>query len=139
MRTITASPLKVNCLGRLGENERLRLAFDISEDQREFPGASFALLNKGPGDAAAYPCAAVEIDGGTLFWMITSAELHAEGRGQCELIITVGGVVAKSVIYDTQVLTALDGGGTVQRTSSCGNPARRVPACRTGRKDQGYH
>lgn len=113
MITIKATPTQVIRLGRLGENERMRIAFDVERYLDELPGASFVLLNQGPGDAAAYPCAAVELDGSTLYWTITSAELGVVGRGRCELIVTVDNVVAKSVIYDTQVLTALDGGGTV--------------------------
>ena len=111
MITINASPMQAIRLGRVGENERQRVAFDVSALLAELPGASFTVINQGPGDAAAYPCPGVTVEGGTLYWPITSAELKQIGRGRCELIVTVGDVVAKSVIYSTQVLEALDGSG----------------------------
>lgn len=111
MITICASPMQAIRLGRVGENERQRVAFDVSALQAELPGASFSVINQGPGDAAAYPCPGVTLEDGTLYWPITSAELKATGRGRCELIVTVGDVVAKSVIYATQILEALDGSG----------------------------
>lgn len=111
MITINASPMQAIRLGRVGENERQRVAFDVSALLAELPGASFTVVNQGPGDAAAYPCPGVTVEGSTLYWPITSAELKATGRGRCELIVTVGDVVAKSVIYATQVLEALDGSG----------------------------
>ena len=111
MITICASPMQAIRLGRVGENERQRVAFDVSALLAELPGASFTVVNQGPGDAAAYPCPGVTVEGSTLYWPITSAELKATGRGRCELIVTVGDVLAKSVIYATQVLEALDGSG----------------------------
>lgn len=111
MITICASPMQAIRLGRVGENERQRVAFDVSALLAELPGAAFTVINQGSGDAAAYPCPGVTLEGGTLYWPITSAELKATGRGKCELIVTVGDVVAKSVIYATQVLEALDGSG----------------------------
>lgn len=111
MITICASPMQAIRLGRVGENERQRVAFDVSALLAELPGAAFTVINQGPGDAAAYPCPGVTLEDGTLYWPITSAELQQTGRGRCELIVTVGDTVAKSVIYATQVLEALDGSG----------------------------
>lgn len=111
MITIKATPTQAIFLGRVGENERLRVAFDVSALLADLPGASFTIIHQGPGDAAAYPCPGVTLEDGTLYWPITSAELRQTGRGRCELIVTVGDVVAKSVIYNTQILDALDGSG----------------------------
>ena len=111
MITISASPMMAIRLGRIGENERQRVAFDVSALLAELPGASFTVINQGPGDAVAYPCPGVTVEDGVLYWPITSAELQQTGRGKCELIVTVGDVVAKSVIYSTQILEALDGSG----------------------------
>ena len=111
MITINASPMQAIRLGRVGENERQRVAFDVSALLAELPGAAFTIINQGPGDAAAYPCPGVSLEDGTLYWPITSAELQQTGRGRCELIVTVGDVVAKSIIYGTEILEALDGSG----------------------------
>lgn len=61
MITIKASPMQAIRLGRVGENERLRVAFDVSALLAELPGASFTVINQGPGDAVAYPCPGVTI------------------------------------------------------------------------------
>lgn len=113
MITVKATQLRTNRLGRQGENERMRLEFDISAMQQELPGAVFVLFNRGPVDDASYPCPTVTVKGSSLYWVITSAELRAKGRGKAELIATVNGVVAKSVIYYTEILEALDGSGEV--------------------------
>ena len=43
--------------------------------------------------------------------VVSDTDLSREGVGRCELIMLVGGVVAKSAIYMTRVLPALDGSG----------------------------
>lgn len=111
MIEVKATPMQAIRLGRLGENERQRVLFDVAALLEELPGATFTVINQGPGDAAAYPCPGVTLENGTLYWPITSAELQTVGRGHCELIVTVGDTVAKSVIYTTQILEALDGSG----------------------------
>lgn len=113
MITIKAVPTQAIFLGRVGENERLRVAFDVGPYLTEYPGASFVLLNQGPEDAQPYPCAEVALDGTTLYWVITSADVHAEGRGRCELIVTVDDVTAKSIIFDTRIMRSLTGTGAV--------------------------
>ena len=111
MIEIRANPNQPILLGRLGENERTRVAFDVAELAAEFPGAAFTVLNQLPGVEAAYPCANVAREGDMLYWEITGAELVRRGRGQCQLVATVGGVVAKTCLYGTEILPALDGGG----------------------------
>lgn len=102
---------RVNTLGRLGENEHRRMLIDIRDYLRMYPNATFALLYRAPNSATAYPVARTSTDEQYLYWTVTSADLAAEGHGQCELVVSSGGVIAKSVIYMTQVLTALDGSG----------------------------
>ena len=111
MITIKAATNMTIRLGRVGENERMRVAFDVSAYQAELPGAHFTIINQGPGDAAAYPCPGVTVEDSMLYWPITGAELKQAGHGRCELIVTVGDVVAKSVIYPTKISEALDGSG----------------------------
>ena len=98
-------------LGRLGENEHVRVWFDVSQYQAQYPEATFTLLNKRPGDEVAYPVVRISTDEKYIVWTITSAELTTMGLGECELIVMEGNVVAKSVIYSTQVLEAIDGSG----------------------------
>lgn len=113
MKTITANKDKVITLGRLGENEYTRIAFDVAEWLEEMPTAIISLYNQRSIDTSAYPIAqsAIERDGNTLYWIITNTELSAEGSGKCEIVAIVDNVIAKSTIYQTRVLNALDGAG----------------------------
>ena len=111
MITVHATPSAPTRLGRLGENEHTRVAFDVTDYQAELPGAAFTLINHGPGDEAAYPCPGVTVEDGTLYWIVSSADLRQTGYGMCELIVTVGDEIAKSVYYPTLILGALDGSG----------------------------
>ena len=113
MKTITANKDRVILLGRLGENEYTRVEFDVAAWLEEMPTATISLYNQRSGDTTAYPIAqtGLDLDGTKLYWTITNTELSAEGSGRCELVATVGDVIAKSTIYQTRVLNALDGAG----------------------------
>lgn len=102
----------VNLLGRLGENEHRRMLFPISECTEMYPGAAYALIYHPPGATEGYPVATTSHDERYLYWIVTNSDLAAEGSGLCELIVLVDSVVAKSDIYKTKVLYALDGAGT---------------------------
>lgn len=110
MITITALPSRIINIGRLGENEHRRVAFDISEYLAQYPDATFGLIHS-PSGVTAYPVATVAVENEQLIWTVTSSDVTAEGQGRCELIVRQGDTVAKSVIYMTQVLPALDGAG----------------------------
>ena len=110
MITITALPSRVIGVGRVGENEHRRVAFDISEYLAQYPDASFGLIHS-PSGVTAYPVATVAVENDQLIWTVTSSDVTSEGQGRCELIVREGDTIAKSVIYMTQVLPALDGAG----------------------------
>ena len=111
MLDVIKSTSKTNGLGRLGENEHKRMLFDISEYASMYSGATYTLLNQLPGSLAAYPVANTAVDGNTLYWSVGSEDLSSEGHVKCELIVMQGDVIAKSVIYMTRILPALDGSG----------------------------
>ena len=110
MITITALPSRVIGVGRVGENEHRRVAFDISEYLAQYPDATFGLIHS-PSGVTAYPVATVAVENEQLIWTVTSSDVTSEGQGRCELIVREGDTIAKSVIYMTQVLPALDGAG----------------------------
>lgn len=112
MIKIVALPSRITVLGRLGENEHRGIQFPISEYAQMYPNATYTLLNQRPGDATSYPVANTSVEGVYLLWTVTSADLTSEGQGKCELLVMQGDVIAKSVIYLTSVLPALDGSGT---------------------------
>ena len=100
-----------NRLGRLGENEHRQMIFDLTEWLELYPDASFMLINCLPGSTESYPVARVSRNGTSLLWDIQNTELVQVGHGRCELIITQGDTIAKSIIFSTEVLEALDGSG----------------------------
>ena len=112
MTDIYALQSRIIDLGRLGENLHRRVVFDVSGYLKQYPDATFTLLNQRPGDSTAYPVADVSRVNGEVYWDVTSTDLTKTGSGRCELIVLDGEVVAKSVIYLTRVGDALDGSGT---------------------------
>lgn len=110
MITITALPSRLISIGRRGENEHRRVTFDISEYITQYPDATFGLIHS-PSGVTAYPVATVAVENDTLIWTVTSSDVTAEGQGRCELIVRQGDTIAKSIIYMTQVLPALDTAG----------------------------
>ena len=113
MNNIVANTQAPIALGRIVENQYTRVAFPIETYALEYPTAEFTLLNRRPNDALAYPVANIEKDDEYLYWNVTSSDLTVDGIGECEFVVTVDSVVAKSIIYVTKVLPALDGSGDV--------------------------
>lgn len=110
---IKACPGHPLLLGRLGENLAREIVFvdEVAAWLSEYPNAAIGLLNQRPGDTQGYPVARAVVSGGALHWTVTNTDLSADGNGRCELVATDNGVVVKSAIYDTIILTALDGSG----------------------------
>ena len=100
-------------IGRLGENERLRVHFPIANMLQELGEASFTLLHRGPGETTAYPIPTAERDGEYVIWTVTSRDTQTEGTGECQLVATVNGVIAKTMIWTTEITRSLDGSGEV--------------------------
>lgn len=118
MITIPADKYSVIPLGRLGENERTRILFkEAAEWVKEYPNLEITLINQAPTETPniwttyAVPADRLEMTDEGLYWTVTNTELAHEGDGECELVIYQGLVVAKSKIYSTKVLPALDGNG----------------------------
>lgn len=111
MNAIQAQPNAVIQIGRLGENIYTLVQFDISEYLAQYPNATAILLNMRPGDTSAYPVANITTDEQYLYWTVTENDLTVKGMGYCELVIMDGEMVAKSIIYPTQIMDALDGSG----------------------------
>ena len=112
MIEIKADSRGVLLLGRLGENEHRRAVFGVSDLLAMYPEAAFTLLNRRHGDPDAYPVAEIRVADGKLYWLIGSGDVAHEGDGECQIVAASGGtVIAKSAIYRTRVLPALDGSG----------------------------
>ena len=100
-----------NEIGRLGENEHRVIQFPESRDMfGRYPEAEVTVLHKRPEDQAAYPVdpAYVRVIDGIVEWTIRSGDLKQVGKGRCELVFKQDGVIAKTLIYPTRILPALD-------------------------------
>ena len=116
MITIPADKYSVIPLGRLGENERTRILFkEAAEWVKEYPELRITLINRVPAETPhlwityAVPADRLELTEEGLYWTVTNTELAHEGNGECELVMYQGFVVAKSKIFETKILPALDG------------------------------
>lgn len=98
-------------LGRRGENLATRVTFDVSGWMSSGDG-TIHLLHQRNGDNVPYPCA-ITVDGGTVTWEITAADVEMAGRGRAELQYLDGDVCKKSAIYTTNTLRALNKAGKV--------------------------
>lgn len=65
------------------------------------------------GDAAPYPVALTR-DGGSLVWTVSDSDTAKNGVGRCELTYLVGGAVAKSKTWQTQVLASFTADGSTE-------------------------
>ena len=110
MIDILMDPAGKNVTGRVGENDHRRLVFDVSETAEMYPDAAFSVVFRRPGDAAGYPVPDTQLTlaDGKLYWLMSSGDLARRGEGQCEVIATDSGVIAKSEIYAVWVADAVD-------------------------------
>ena len=103
MITINANLREPIFLRHAGEENALRVAFDLQEFEAHWPGGVPALLVRRPissMDAAAYPVP-LSVDGMTAFWTVSASDTEFSGYGKAQLQWRVGGTLAKSCVYDT--------------------------------------
>lgn len=112
MKSISANCAEALPLGRLGENEYTEVTFDVSAWLTEYPNAEIKLYNRRPTEQASYAID-LTVTGGVAKWTVTSTELAIKGDGKCQLALIDGDTIAKSIIFETVVFDALDGGGDV--------------------------
>lgn len=103
MITINANLREPIFLRHAGEENALRVAFDLQEFEAHWPGGVPALLVRRPissMDVAAYPVP-LSVDGRTAFWTVSASDTECSGYGKAQLQWRVGGTLAKSCVYDT--------------------------------------
>ena len=110
MKTVTVNDKNIN-LGQRGENLAVRVRFPM-QTWHDLYGSNgeFQLLAQRPGDADPYPVGTV-IEGGSVYWYVTSADTSVPGTGSCELRYLVDGVLAKSHVWSTIVNESLGNPG----------------------------
>lgn len=102
-------------LGRQGENEAVAVIWRniVSQYITLYGGGVFRLMVERSGDAAPYPVVPA-VDGDDLVWTVTGADTAKSGVGRCELVYTVDQVIAKSKMWQTQVLASFASGGDTE-------------------------
>ena len=101
-------------IGYLGENEHRVIWFAESAPLlKMYPDATITVLHQRKGDNVAYPVASeyVSIANGFVEWTIQSGDVAIAGQGQCEIVFSLNGVIAKTLIYTTLTQPSLDGAG----------------------------
>ena len=105
MRIENADPKKVIYIGQRGENEATQVVFPKAYFAG-FQGGSYELLAQRQGDANPYPVAITE-DADNVYWTVSDTDCGKEGTGQCELRLTDGEYIVKSLLYVTLTGEAL--------------------------------
>lgn len=102
-------------LGRQGENQAQAVIWQgIAAQYAALYGeGAFQLMVARCGDAAPYPVALTR-DGGSLVWTVSDSDTAKSGVGRCELTYLVGGAVAKSKTWQTQVLASFTADGSAE-------------------------
>ena len=114
MRYVTAEERIAISLGRQGENLVETVRFPVDGWAELYGVGDFELLHKRVNDPGPYPCPiSLSSDGKAVEWVVRNSDVAQVGRGLAEFIYSVNGTVAKSVVYTTSTLQAIDGGGTV--------------------------
>jgi hypothetical protein len=108
MKIIKATPDVPILLGRQGEKGITRVEFDLLLFIQECGQGTAQLIVKRATEDVVYP-ATVNQSGTTATWDIGAEWTATAGRGYCELNWYVGDALAKSEVYRTEVLPALDG------------------------------
>lgn len=98
-------------LGYAGENEVLRIGFDLSSLKSSFSGGHPLLVVKRPADIDAYPVS-LEIADDFGWWTVSNVDTEQAGYGSCQIHWYLGNQLAKSEQYSFFVNKALAAGST---------------------------
>lgn len=114
MRIVTPDEKNGIYLGRQGENLATQVQFDVNVAGwvETYGVGTWELLNRRPPDPAGYPVE-ISVEDNIIKWDLTATDLKYAGCGTCELVYYVDEVIAKSIIYGTQILPAIDGTGEI--------------------------
>ena len=130
-------------LGKQGEHRARELVFpEIAEWEAEYGPGETEIIFLPHGEKTPFSVTPAQAEDGAWLWSVTSKETACPGFGKCELRYTIGGVVVKSVTYQTHVAesfgedvtvpeTSLDGTqqtGETQTTTGEGAPGEDTPA-----------
>lgn len=98
-----------NLLGHYKEDNAVRLRFDLTGFEKDFPGGKVRCFAQRHGETTRYPVE-LTIDDNSAYWTVTESDVSIPGNGRCELEWRVDDTVVKSEIYGTMVLDSLKDG-----------------------------
>lgn len=93
-------------IGRQAENNAVNIVFDLSYLIQNFGNGTAVLVHRRTKDNAPY-IVTTQQDGSTLSWNVSNIDTAYVGVGQAELRWTVGGTLAKTVIYKTWTVKSI--------------------------------
>jgi len=97
-------------LGKKGENLATQVQFDVKDWIEEFGTGSFALLHQRKTDTQPH-AVVITTSEGIVYWNVADTEVAIPGPGVCELQLTVGTTIAKSVTWVTTTIDSLSPAG----------------------------
>lgn len=99
-------------LGRQGEHDARQIWFDLTWLIENFGSGTALLVNQRSQDSAPYNVTTAQ-EGTCLIWTIDETDTAYEGFGKCEIRWTVGGLLAKTVIYKTNIQKSITGDAVI--------------------------
>lgn len=99
-------------LGKQGENKSTKFLFDVSDWLEKYSGCTITLVNRRPNENSSYPCVLTTEEDGRRGWVINSADLAIDGKGECELKCTLDDMIEKDKrTWKTKIKKSLSGDG----------------------------
>jgi len=99
-------------LGRQGENEALKIIFDVSRLIAEYGEGVAVVTHMRSKDTAPY-VKVTERDGVNVTWNVNNTDTLFDGSGKANLMWNVNGVTVKTIDFDTYVFPSISGIVTV--------------------------
>lgn len=113
MRDVVITQKMIIPIGRRGESNSTRIVFPLPAWVGPYgEGGEFALLVRRYGESTLYP-AVVTYDGRNVYWIVTAADTGVSGKGEAQLIYSLGGAIAKTVVFETYVSESIVSPGTI--------------------------
>ena len=95
-------------LGKQGENEALKIIFDVSRLIAEYGEGVAVVTHMRSKDTAPY-VKVTERDGVNVTWNVNDTDTLFEGSGKANLMWNVNGVTVKTIDFDTYVFPSISG------------------------------
>lgn len=99
-------------LGRQGENEAIKIIFDVSRLIAEYGEGVAVVTHMRSKDTAPY-VKVTERDGVNVTWNVNNTDTLFDGSGKANLMWNVNGVTVKTIDFDTYVFPSISGIVTV--------------------------